>query len=95
MRSYMTLAAPLTVIIWLMAAMLMMGPPIDDCLPEMGHSCPTDHERKFSVMWIAFTAAAINVASVWLLTCSPELAPFLSRVRFSRRRTNEAQQVQR
>jgi hypothetical protein len=27
------------------------------------------------------------------LTCTPEFAPFLSRVRFSRRRTNEAEQV--
>lgn len=29
------------------------------------------------------------------LTCSPELAPFFGRVRFSRERTNEAEQVQR
>lgn len=27
------------------------------------------------------------------MTCTPELVPFLSKVRFSRRRTNEAEQV--
>jgi hypothetical protein len=47
--------------------MTMLGPLMGDCLPEMGHSCPTDHERNLSLLQIAFGAAVINVAAIWLL----------------------------
>ncbi len=67
MRSYVGSAVTLTVVIWLFAAMTMLGPLMGDCLPETGHSCPTDHERNLSLLWIALTAVGINVAAVWLL----------------------------
>jgi len=43
----------------------------------------------------AVSISGVTIASVATATvaCTPELAPFLSRVRFSRRRTNEAEQV--
>jgi hypothetical protein len=67
MRTYLGSAMMLTLVIWLMAGITMLGPLMGDCLPEMGHSCPTDHERKINLLWIALTAAAINVTAVWLL----------------------------
>lgn len=67
MRSYFGSGVVLTVCVWLLAAMTMLGPLMGDCLPEMGHSCPTDHERNLSLLQIAFGAAAINVAAIWLL----------------------------
>jgi hypothetical protein len=66
-RSYLGSAMVLTVTIWLLAAMAMLGPIIGDCLPEMGHGCPSDHERNLSLLWITISAIAINVAAVWLL----------------------------
>jgi hypothetical protein len=66
-RSYIGSAIVLTVAIWLFAAMVMLGPMMGDCLPEMGHSCPTDGERKLSVLRIALIAAGMNLAAVWLL----------------------------
>lgn len=67
MRSYLGSGVVLTVTIWLLAGGIMLGPLMGDCLPEMGHSCPTDHERNLSLLWIALAAAGINVAAVWLL----------------------------
>lgn len=67
MRSYVGSMVTLTVVIWLFAAMTMLGPLMGNCLPEMGHTCPTDHERDLSLLWIALAAAGINVAAVWLL----------------------------
>ena len=66
-RSYMGSAIVLTGAIWLFAAMAMLGPMMGDCLPEMGHSCPTDGERRLGLLWIALIAAAVNLAAVWLL----------------------------
>jgi hypothetical protein len=67
MRSYVGSGAVLTVTIWLLAGMIMLGPLMGDCLPELGHSCPTDHERNLSLLWIALAAAGINVAAICLL----------------------------
>lgn len=67
MQSYFGSGVVLTVTICLLAGMIMLGPLVGDCLPEMGHSCPPDHERNLSVLWIALAAAGINVAAVWLM----------------------------
>lgn len=67
MRSYVGSAVTLTVVIWLFASMTMLGPVMGDCLPEMGHSCPTDRERNLTLLCIALAAVGTNVAAVWLL----------------------------
>lgn len=67
MRNYVGSTVVLTVAIWLFAAMTMLGPLMGDCLPEMGRSCPTDHERNLSLLWIALAAAGTNAAAIWLL----------------------------
>jgi len=67
MRSYVGSGVVLTVTIWLLAGMIMLGTLMGDCLPETAHSCPTDHERNLSLLQIALAAAGINVAAVWLL----------------------------
>jgi hypothetical protein len=66
-RSYLGSVVVLTVAIWLLAAMTMLGPIMGDCGPGGGLSCPTDHERNLSLLWIALGAAGINIAAVWLL----------------------------
>jgi len=66
-RSYLGSVVVLTVAIWLLAAMTMLGPIMGDCLPGGGLSCPTDHERNLSLLLIALGAAGINIAAIWLL----------------------------
>jgi hypothetical protein len=66
-RGYVGAAIVLTGVIWLFAAMAMLGPMMGDCLPRMGHSCPTDGERRLSLLWIALISAGVNLAAVWLL----------------------------
>jgi hypothetical protein len=66
-NSYLGSAIVLTSAIWLFAAMAMLGPMMGDCLPEMGHSCPTDGERRLNLLWIALIAAGVNVTAVWVL----------------------------
>jgi hypothetical protein len=66
-RSYLGSVVVLTVAIWLLAAMTMLGPIMGNCLTGGGLSCPTDHERNLSLLWIALGAAGINIAAVWLL----------------------------
>ncbi len=66
-RSYLGSVVVLTVAIWLLAAMTMLGPLMGDCSPGGGLSCPTDHERDLTLLWIALGAAGINIAAVWLL----------------------------
>ena len=65
--SYSGAAVVITVCTWLFAAMVMLGPTMGDCFPEVGHSCPTDAERRLSLLWIALIAAGINLAALWLL----------------------------
>lgn len=67
MRRHLGSCLVLTIATWLLAGMFMLGPIMGDCLPEMGHSCPTNHERDLDLLWIALAAAGINVAAVRLL----------------------------
>jgi len=32
--------------------LLMLGNMLGDCFPEMGHTCPTDHERNVAIVTI-------------------------------------------
>jgi hypothetical protein len=56
----------LTGAIWLLATLAMLGPIMGDCLPELGHTCATDHERNMSLLRIALAAVAINIGALWL-----------------------------
>lgn len=47
---------------------------------------------RISTAW-APGATAADISARWSVTCTPELAPFLGRVCFSTRRTNEEEQV--
>jgi hypothetical protein len=56
-----------TVVIWLPAAMTKPAALKGEYLTEMGHACPTDHERGLTLPRIALAAAGINAAAIWHL----------------------------
>ena len=57
----------LTLIIWLVAGLMMLGPLMGTCIPDMGDNCPTDHERNAMLIKVAVGALAINIGTVGLL----------------------------
>ena len=48
-----------TLLTWLLAAFVMLG-FAGDCLPELGHSCPTDHERTIGLLRVGLSAVVVN-----------------------------------
>jgi hypothetical protein len=56
-----------TLITWLFAAMVMLFSFGGDCLPEVGHPCPSDHERAMSLVWVSLGAIGINLLGLFLL----------------------------
>jgi len=56
-----------TVVIWLPAAMTKPAALKGEYLTEMGHACPSDHERGLTLPRIALAAAGINAAAIWHL----------------------------
>jgi hypothetical protein len=66
-KSWALSGCALTFVIWLFAAMLMLFTSGGDCISELGHSCPSDHERAMSLVWVGLGAAAVNVVGLFLL----------------------------
>lgn len=56
-----------TVVIWLPTAMTKPDALKREYLTEMGHACPTDHERGLTLPRVALAAAGINAAAIWHL----------------------------
>lgn len=50
--------------------LLMLGNMLGDCFPDMGHSCPTDHERNVTIVSIFLSGLAlyalIAFGLIWL-----------------------------
>ncbi len=49
-RKHAVSAFMLTIPIWVIAVVAMLGAMIGDCLAELGHSCPTDGERRLRLL---------------------------------------------
>jgi hypothetical protein len=64
---FVELGCALTVICWLAAAMLSLGPIMGDCSPVRGAECPTDHQRDMKVLEIVLGAAAANIGGLFVL----------------------------
>lgn len=66
-RKHAVSAFMLTIPIWVIAVVAMLGAMIGDCLAELGHSCPTDGERRLRLLWIGLVALGVNLTALWLL----------------------------
>lgn len=67
MRLYIGLAVVLTVVIWLIAGVNVLGLLIGDCLPGPGQRCPTDRDIVATLLQIAIAAIGSNAAAIWFL----------------------------
>jgi hypothetical protein len=66
-RGWALSGCALTLLVWLFAAMLMLGTFGGDCLPELGHQCPSDHERAISLIWVGLGAVVFNAVGLFVL----------------------------
>ncbi|MFD1612036.1 hypothetical protein ACFSCW_09510 [Sphingomonas tabacisoli] len=49
-----------------LVALFMLGNMLGDCFPEMGDSCPTDHERNVTILGIFFGGIAVYGVLAWI-----------------------------
>ena len=49
-------------------ALSMFGTMMGDCFPEMGHQCPTDHERNVTLLEILFGGTGIYLLVALAIT---------------------------
>ena len=56
-----------TLLTWLFAGLVMLGRFAGDCAEELGHRCPSDHERFIGLVWVCLGALVINALGLFLL----------------------------
>ena len=66
-RGWALSGCALTFVVWLFAALLMLGTFGGDCLPELGHQCPSDYERVIRLILVGHGAVAFNAVGLLLL----------------------------
>ncbi len=57
----------LTVLCWVTAALLALGPIMGDCMGVPGQDCPTDRQRDMAVFKIVLIAAFVNIAGLLVM----------------------------
>jgi len=57
----------LTISIWFLAGLAMLGPILGDCVPELGQVCPSDHDRDVMITRIVAGALPLNGGAIGLL----------------------------
>ena len=61
-------AGCLASLVWFgLIALLMFGTMMGDCFPDMGHTCPTDHERNVRLLVIFLGGIAIYLLAGLLI----------------------------
>ena len=57
----------LTVLCWVAAALLSLGPIMGDCLDVQGRVCWTDHQRNMALLKIVLSAAFVNIVGLFVI----------------------------
>jgi hypothetical protein len=57
----------LTILCWVIAALLSLGPVMGDCIGAPGQECPTDHQRDLDVLKIVLGAAFVNITGLFVI----------------------------
>jgi hypothetical protein len=60
-------ACLLTISIWFLAGLAMLGPILGDCAPDVGWACPSDQERDAVISRIVAGTALLNAGAIGLL----------------------------
>ena len=56
-----------SLVCWAVACWLMLATMMGDCIPGSGVVCPTDHERKATVLTIFIAALGVNAFVIFLI----------------------------
>ena len=57
----------LTIGVWMLAGLIMLGPVLGTCVPDTNHACPTDHDRNMQIVRTALVAVLVNTGLIYLL----------------------------
>jgi hypothetical protein len=57
----------LTISIWFLAGLAMLGPILGDCMPDPGQLCPSDQDRDVMISRIVAGALLLNGGAIGLL----------------------------